>query len=194
MNKAVFLDKDGTLIKDIPWNVNPALISLEPYAVQALLTLQREGFRLFVVSNEPGIARGYFSEADIQRNFLEICKQLGRPGVRLQGFYYCPHDAQGSQWPYAIPCDCRMPLPGLLLRAAEEHHIDLSASWMIGDMLDDVEAGNRAGCQTILLNNGHETVWDLQEKRMPTYTAPDLAEAADIIEACSKFDHHLEQL
>lgn len=191
MNKAVFLDKDGTLIKDIPWNVNPALISLEPYAAQALLALQRQDFRLFVVSNQQGIARGYFSEADVQGTFLQICKLLSKFGVRLQGFYYCPHDVQGSQWPYNIACDCRKPLPGMLLRAAKEHHIDLAASWMIGDILDDVEAGNRAGCQTILLNNGHETVWDLQGKRMPSYTAVDLGEAADIIEACSKFDHRV---
>lgn len=194
MSKAVFLDKDGTLIRDIPWNVNPALITLEPYAAKALLALQQQGFQLFVVSNQQGIARGYFSEADVQVTYLEICKLLRRFGVRLQGFYYCPHDAAGSQWPYAQPCDCRKPLPGLLLRAAKEHQIDLAASWMIGDILDDVEAGNRAGCQTILLNNGHETVWDLQGKRIPSYTASDLAEAADIIESCSKFDHRVEQL
>jgi len=194
MNKAVFLDKDGTLIKDVPYNVNPALITLEPYAPQALKQLQELGYLLIVVSNQPGIALGYFSEADVQGVFLAICKMLRRHGVRLDGFYYCPHDINGKQWPYVVNCNCRKPGPGMLLKAAAEYDIDLSQSWMIGDILHDVEAGNRAGCKTILLNKGHETEWDMSEKRIPSHMAPDWREAAEFIISRTKQNYRVEQL
>jgi D-glycero-D-manno-heptose 1,7-bisphosphate phosphatase len=194
VNKAVFLDKDGTLIRDIPYNVDPALITLSPYAPEALLHLQQQGYALFVVSNQPGIALGYFSEADVQRAFLAICKMLRRHGVRLDGFYYCPHDVNGKQWPYVTSCQCRKPRPGMLQKAAAEHAIDLGNSWMIGDILHDVEAGNRAGCKTILLNNGNETEWDLQDKRIPSHTVGNLWEAADFIVKQEKYSHRVGQL
>ena len=194
MNKAIFLDKDGTLIKDVPYNVDPALISLDPHAIHALLTLQQQGYLIFVVSNQPGIALGYFSEADIHAVFLHLSRLLRKQGVKLHGFYYCPHHPQGRQWPYAVACNCRKPLPGMLLKAATEHNVNLAASWMIGDILDDVEAGNRAGCNTILINNGNETIWELNEKRMPIFTAPDLSEAAEFIVKRTKYDERVEQL
>jgi D,D-heptose 1,7-bisphosphate phosphatase len=194
MNKAVFLDKDGTLVKDVPYNVDPALISLEPYTVHALRFLQEQGYQLLMVSNQPGIALGYFSEADVHVAFLHISKLLKKQGVGLHGFYYCPHDPQGRQWPYAVTCSCRKPLPGMLLQAAAEHSIDLSASWMIGDILHDVETGNQAGCRTVLLDNGHETEWDLRGKRNPTYIAHNLLEAAEIIVKRTKNNERVEQL
>jgi D-glycero-D-manno-heptose 1,7-bisphosphate phosphatase len=194
MKKAVFLDKDGTLIKDIPYNVDPARIELDPYAPQALRRLQQQGYLLIIVSNQPGIARGYFSEADLQVVFLTLCKMLRMHDVRLDGFYYCPHDEAGKQWPYVTTCNCRKPKPGLLLRAAEEYGINLADSWMIGDILHDVEAGNRAGCKSILLNNGHETEWDLQGQRLPAHMVDNLAEAADLIVQRTKYQYRVEQL
>lgn len=181
MKKAIFIDKDGTLIADVPYNVDPALVRLDPYAPAALRALQVQGYLLLVVSNQPGVALGYFSEADLQQVYLTLCRQLRLQGVRLDGFYYCPHDAAGKQWPYAHACYCRKPLPGMLLGAAAEHGIDLAASWMIGDILHDVEAGNRAGCSTILLDNGHETEWVGGPYRTPLYTMPNLWEAANLI-------------
>jgi D-glycero-D-manno-heptose 1,7-bisphosphate phosphatase len=102
-------------------------------------------------------------------------------GIRLSGFYYCPHDPQGSVKGYAVHCDCRKPLPGLLVEAAQELHIDLENSWMIGDILHDVEAGNRAGCRTVLLDRGNETVWHFNELRQPDLIVKDMREAADKI-------------
>jgi histidinol phosphatase-like enzyme len=96
----------------------------------------------------------------------------------LDGFYYCPHAPDAG-------CDCRKPAPGMLERAAREHGVDLRASWMIGDILDDVEAGRRAGCRTILLDNGNETEWRDGEQRCPDYVARDLAQAAAIIAAAA---------
>jgi histidinol phosphatase-like enzyme len=98
--------------------------------------------------------------------------------VSLAGFYYCPHHPSGNVPPYSVECTCRKPRPGLLQRAAYELALDLEASWMIGDILDDVEAGHRAGCRSILMDNGGETEWDLRGPRSPAALVPNLVDAA----------------
>lgn len=181
MNRAVFLDKDGTLIKDVPYNIDPLLIELEKGAIEALLRLQQRGYQLVIISNQSGIALDFFSE----QNFLQLRDYILRLfetlGVGFNGFYYCPHHPKGKNINYRKSCDCRKPAPGLLLQAAKELNIDLTASWMIGDILNDVEAGAQAGCKTILINNGNETGWDLSTIRTPTYVATDLSEVASYI-------------
>ncbi len=179
--RAVFLDKDGTLVEDIPYNVNPSLLRLADGAVAGLRMLQEAGYELIVVTNQSGVARGFFSEQDLLPLNERLRDLLLAAGVVLTGFYYCPHHPQGKVRNYAIDCSCRKPQPGMLMRAANEHNLDLAASWMVGDILNDVEAGNRAGCRTILLNNGHETEWDLSSPRRPDYMVKDLAEAARAI-------------
>ena len=99
-------------------------------------------------------------------------------GVPLAGFTYCPHHPEGSVEGLAMACDCRKPAPGMIVRMAAEHGIDLARSWMIGDILDDVQAGRGAGCRTILIDSGNETKWVLSPEREPHYRAPDLADAA----------------
>src|SRR5579871_2458964 len=176
--RAVFLDKDGTLVEDVPYNVDPARIRLLPGADQGLPALHSAGYRLFIISNQPGVARGYFAEERLV--WVERCLRelLAGVGVPLGGFYYCPHHPEGVQPAYARPCSCRKPEPGLLFRAASEHGINLHQSWFVGDILDDIEAGRRAGCRTILLDNGHETEWILAPLRQPHYTVANLHEAA----------------
>lgn len=181
MNKTVFLDKDGTLIKDVSYNVNPALIEFEPYAFEALKMLQQKGFLLIMVTNQPGIALEYFSEEELQQVHLYIKNILQQQGILLNGFYYCPHHISGKLQKYSIACNCRKPQPGLLLKAAEDLQIDLSHSWMIGDILNDIEAGKRAGCKTILINNGNETEWIINDLRKPDFMVEDLLQAAEII-------------
>jgi histidinol-phosphate phosphatase family protein len=181
MSRAVFLDKDGTLVEDVPYNVDPALIRLTPRAEEGLRALRAAGYRLFVISNQSGVARGYFAEdalAAVERRLREL---LHEAGVALAGFYYCPHHPQGVVPAYAVACGCRKPAPGLVERAAHEHGLDLARSWFVGDILDDVEAGRAAGCTTVLLDNGHETEWVLTPRRQPHYRAADLAEAAALI-------------
>lgn len=180
-NKAIFLDKDGTLIKDIPYNTDPALISLMPNAAKGIAALQSGGYLPIVVSNQSGVALGYFTEADLIGVSEKIRTLLETEGVKIHGWYYCPHAAEGKIQPYVHLCNCRKPLPGLLLSAARHFMISLAESWMIGDILDDIEAGKRAGCRTILLDIGNETEWRLNEWRQPDYVAQDLAEAAAII-------------
>ena len=181
MNKAIFIDKDGTLIPDIPYNVNPHLITLTNTAIPALQLLQKEKFLLIVISNQSGVARGYFTEKDLEPVSNAISALLNKEGVIINGFYYCPHYKTGTVAEYSIACDCRKPKPGLIVRAAKDFSIDVSQSWMIGDILNDAEAGKAAGCKTILINNGNETEWIENEKRKPDYIVYNLLEAANII-------------
>ncbi|MFD1139808.1 HAD family hydrolase [Larkinella insperata] len=182
MKKAVFIDKDGTLIYDVPYNVDPDRITLYPDAGWALHQWQQAGFLLLVISNQSGVAHGFFPESALEAVSDRLQQLLQSYGVRLDGFYYCPHYPGGRVPAYSVSCSCRKPQPGLLQQAAREHGIDLAASWMIGDILNDVEAGNRAGCRTILLDNGHETEWRSGPLREPTYTVSDWKEAVQLFE------------
>jgi len=181
MKKAVFLDKDGTLVENVHYNADPEKVRLLPYAAEALKQLQDDGFLLIVVSNQSGVALGYFTEAQVEAMKETVSGMLEDEHVFLYDFYYCPHLPRGQVAAYSKACDCRKPRPGMLLRASEEHDIDLAKSWMIGDILDDIEAGRNAGCRTILIDNGNETEWVLQPQRSPHFMVDDLKEAAAII-------------
>ena len=181
--RAVFLDKDGTLIEDVPYNTDPLRITLCHGAGAALRLLARLDYRFIVVSNQDGVAHGKFGEAQLEPvrdrlGDLQFREQLG-----MDGFYYCPHHPNGKVQGYSLDCLCRTPMPGMLLQAAREHDIDLHASWMIGDILHDVEAGNRAGCRTVLIDSGNETEWRLGNHRLPTRVVSDIYAAAVVIAA-----------
>ena len=179
--RAVFLDKDGTLVKNIPFNVDPAKIRLRGDATEALRLLHAAGYRLFIVSNQPGVALGLFSATAMTGVRHRLESLFREAGVPLAGFYYCPHHPAGRVPGYAVSCSCRKPLPGLITRAAAEHGIDLERSWMIGDILDDVEAGRRAGCRTVHLDVGNETEWIRSPARVPDYTRSTLGAATQAI-------------
>jgi D,D-heptose 1,7-bisphosphate phosphatase len=176
--KAVFLDKDGTLIPDIPYNIDPSRISLSEGAIEGLQLLQAKGYKLIVVSNQSGIARGYFTEQDLEKVYDKLRELCGAKNIELSGFYYCPHHPQGIEPAYSITCDCRKPEPGLIIKAARELNINIEGSWMVGDILNDVEAGNRSGCRTILIDNGNETEWKKGTYRQPELRAKNWKEAA----------------
>lgn len=179
--KAVFLDKDGTLIEDIPYNVDPDLIQLSPGALEALSLLQALEYRLIIVTNQSGVARGFFREEDLQLIDRRLREILFSAGISLTGFYYCPHHPEGAVGKYTVVCFCRKPQPGMLYSAAFEHNLDLHASWLVGDILNDIEAGNRAGCRTVLIDNYQETEWELTAVRQPAFIAKGLKEVASII-------------
>jgi D-glycero-D-manno-heptose 1,7-bisphosphate phosphatase len=178
MKKAVFLDKDGTLIKNVHYNVDVTRIELLPGVGESLHLLQQAGFALIVISNQPGVALGLFEEAALDKVFNTMQQLLQAYNVQLDGFYYCPHHTEGTAAAYVKPCYCKKPLPGLILNAAADHQIDIKNSWMIGDILHDVETGKRAGCKTILINNGNETEWLINEAREPDLIAADMHVAA----------------
>jgi histidinol-phosphate phosphatase family protein len=181
--KAVFLDKDGTLIENVPFNVDPARIRFAKGAAFCLRLLHESGYAVVVVSNQSGVARGLFPESALQGVRERLEQMCARIDVPLMDVCFCPHHPEGVVRAYAVPCFCRKPAPGLILRAARVHGIDLASSWLIGDILNDIAAGRRAGCRTILVNNGSETQWALTENRTPDYFVDDLAEAALVIVA-----------
>ena len=181
LRPAVFLDKDGTLVIDVPYNVDPSKLRFSDHAVDALLLLQQAGYALVVVTNQAGIALGRFTRQAFAQLELALTRQLAEQGVRLDGIYLCPHRADGAG---AASCLCRKPAPGMLRQAALAHRLDLERSWMVGDILDDVEAGHRAGCRSVLLDVGNETIWRMSPLREPDHRCADLLEAARVIVAC----------
>lgn len=170
---AVFLDKDGTLVHDVPYNVDPDRVRLVPGAGEALAMLRDAGFALIVVSNQSGVAEGRFRLEALRGVEARMAELLRPHRVDIAGWYWCPHAA-------AVPpvCTCRKPAPGLLLRAAEDWDIDLAASWMVGDILNDIEAGRRAGCRGVLVDCGNEDRWETGAERVPHAIVSTLPAAA----------------
>jgi D-glycero-D-manno-heptose 1,7-bisphosphate phosphatase len=167
IKKAIFLDRDNTLIKDDGYFHDPDAIAFVPHAVDGLLKLQQAGFLLFVVSNQSGIGRGYFPESDAIAVHKRIIELLQEQGVRLEKIYYCPHAPEEN-------CPCRKPKPFLILKAAKEFGVDLAKSFFIGDHMKDMEVGRAAGTMTVFLGPSKKSsVVDL--------SASDLSEAADLI-------------
>jgi histidinol-phosphate phosphatase family protein len=177
--RAVFLDNDGTLVREVPCSVDPAQIELSPRAGPSLRALQDAGYRLIVVSNPPGVAPGRFSPNALCAVEARLDDLLVPYGVVITAYCWCPHHACARGGTRA--CACRKPRPGLLLGAASVHEVALEQSWMIGDTLDDVEAGARAGCRTILVDRGGERRWRGGRMRTPNAIVYDFADAASII-------------
>lgn len=183
LRPAVFLDKDGTLLDDVPYNVDPRRMRFAPGAAHAVERFGALGVPLIVVSNQPGVALGRFDIQRLEDVHARLAEMFARCGASLAALYCCPHHPAGIVHGHARACDCRKPRPGLLRRAADEHGIDLRRSWMIGDILDDIEAGRRAGCRSVLLCNGNETEWRGGALRRPDHLVRDLAEAARLVES-----------
>lgn len=178
---AVFLDKDGTLVEDVPYNVDPARIALVADAPRALRRLAGAGCRIVVVTNQSGVARGLFPETALEAVRHRLESLVAACGAHLDGFYYCPHLPHGSVPRYARACDCRKPAGGMLRAAAADLALDLADAWMIGDILDDIEAGHRVDCRTILVDRGHETEWRPGPGRDPDFVVGTLDEAAALV-------------
>ena len=176
---SLFIDKDGTMVENVPYNVDPARLRLMPGAGAALARLAAAGFALVLVTNQSGLARGLFTYADFAR-LEQALRQLllSSSGVSLDGVLLCPHLPALDGHPV---CDCRKPAPGLLVRAAWLLKLDLARSWMIGDTLDDVEAGHRAGCRSVLFDSGGETLWRMDALRRPEHRVQRWAEVEPLI-------------
>ncbi|MFA5878729.1 MAG: HAD family hydrolase [Candidatus Margulisiibacteriota bacterium] len=153
MNKAVFFDRDGTLIKDQNYLSDPNQVVLDPNAIKALKALQEHNYKLIMVTNQSGIARGLFPLYKFFAVQSRLIKMFSEAGIIFQDFYYCPHHPEGKVAVYAKSCCCRKPAPGMILKACTDHNINPLRSFMIGDKLDDVIAGNRAGVKTIFFTN-----------------------------------------
>jgi histidinol-phosphate phosphatase family protein len=162
-------------------NVDPRRIRLTNGAGPAIRRLSRAGFRIAVVSNQSAVAHGHFAEDSLRGVGLRLRELLARFGVLLDGFFYCPHHPDGRVASYARSCDCRKPAPGLLVHAMRDLGARPERTWMVGDILDDIEAAHRAHCRGILFDSGGETEWVMSPKRRPDFFTDDFAAIAEII-------------
>lgn len=180
--RALFLDRDGTLVHARHYPSRPEELVLYDGVTGALRRLQAAGFKLVIVTNQSGIARGLFTEDDLMVMHDHLAHELAAGGVRVDGFYHCPHHPDGIVEGLAVACDCRKPEPGMILRASSDLGIDTGASWFVGDILADVEAGNRAGCRTVLVDLGTEPL-PAAAAQTPDAVARDTVHALAIIAA-----------
>ena len=168
LRRAVFFDRDGTLMEDAHYCGDPALVKVFPGVPAALRRLKQAGLCVFVITNQSGIGRGLITEAQYRSVHEEFLRQAGRGWIDAS--YYCP-DAPG------VPSACRKPEPGMVLAAAAEHHIDLAASYFVGDKSADIECGRRAGTRTVLVLTGYGS----EQRCAADFTCGDAVEAADQI-------------
>jgi D-glycero-D-manno-heptose 1,7-bisphosphate phosphatase len=189
---AVFLDRDGVLIEDRGLLSRLTEIRVLDDVPMALRRLKEAGFRLVVITNQAIVARGLITELDLESIHAEMCRMLSALGAPpLDAIYYCPHHPDATLPQYRIACDCRKPRPGSLLRAAEELHLDLKASFVIGDRMTDIIAGSKAGCRTVLIQGPKHadppivTVEPLDDSCRPDHTCDDLPDAVNWIMAAS---------
>lgn len=184
-NKAVFLDRDNTLIEDPGYINTPEAVKLVPGVELALKSLTQAGYKLVVITNQSGVARGIITEEQLETIHAELRRQLAEGGAHLDAIFYCPFHPEGTVVEYAKESDLRKPRPGMLLKAAAQMDIDLAQSWMVGDSPRDVEAGQRAGCRTIRVRvpgPGHgPTTEDTDEDTQADLTVRNLVEAAKAI-------------
>lgn len=145
MRRAVFLDRDGTLVDELGFLGDPEDLRLLPGAAESLRLLERAGWLAIVVTNQSGVARGLFGERELAEVHARLEAELARSDARLDAIFYCPHHPDHGRAPFRQTCACRKPAPGMLLAAAERFALELGACWTVGDSLRDLEAGRRAG-------------------------------------------------
>jgi D-glycero-D-manno-heptose 1,7-bisphosphate phosphatase len=191
MNRAVFLDRDG-VINELVYHEDQGIIDsaftveqlkLFPWASEAIKKLTEAGYKVVVISNQPGIAKGHLSWQAFSEIRSKMKEELAQNGAFLAGEYYCFHHPEAKVRHLRTDCQCRKPKPGLLLQAAKELDIDLSQSWMIGDGLTDVEAGKAAKCKTVLLGKLKCELCRLMDEKnaRPDAIASNLLEAVPFI-------------
>ena len=192
-NRAIFLDRDGTLNEERGYITELSQFSLYPYAAEVVRRINAAGWLAVVITNQAGVARGLYTESFLHELHEAMCGQLLADGARLDGIYYCPHlmperfeahEYDEVLLPYRITCECRKPKPGLLERAARELAIDLTASYVIGDRYGDIAAGHAVGAQSVLLQTGHganEIALRDEWPRPPEFIAANLLEAVKTI-------------
>jgi D-glycero-D-manno-heptose 1,7-bisphosphate phosphatase len=184
---AIFMDRDGTICEEVGYINHLSRSRLLPHSLEAIRGVNRLGYLAVVATNQSGVARGLFTEDLVRAVHDQLRSRVESGGGRLDALYYCPHHPREGTPPYRIDCDCRKPRPGMLVRAAREHDIDLSRSWMIGDSLVDLEAGAAAGVRVVHVLTGYGMgLVDNQPERFrvpPAHTATDLLAAVRWIAA-----------
>lgn len=152
---AIFLDRDGTLNEEMGYLNHLSRFQIYPWTPEAIRLINRSGFLAVVVTNQSGVARGYFDEELVHEVHGFLKKILEESGARLDGIYYCPHYPEGTGNSYRRPCDCRKPKPGMMLRAESELGVDLRRSYIISDQYRDLEMGWSVGARAVLVLTGY---------------------------------------
>ena len=178
--RAVFIDRDGTISEEVGYVNHPSRYRVFPYAAEAIRRLNEANWLAILVTNQAGVARGYFTEDVIGAVHSLLGQELARGGAHLDAIYYCPHHPSVGEPPYRFDCDCRKPRPGLIRRAADEFDIDLAASWMVGDRYGDMELARNAGTRAALVLSGYgRGEWEYQRaawRHQPDLIAENLLE------------------
>jgi D-glycero-D-manno-heptose 1,7-bisphosphate phosphatase len=174
LKKAVFLDRDGTICKDVNYLSRPEQLMIFPFAVEAVRLLNDNSFLAILVTNQSGIARGFFDEKALLEIHEKLVSELAEQNAKLDAIYFCPHNSGDN-------CSCRKPNTGMLEQATKDFSIDLENSWMIGDKAIDVETGFNAGTKTALVLTGYGRKEFETLKRNPDIVAENLFEAIERI-------------
>jgi D-glycero-D-manno-heptose 1,7-bisphosphate phosphatase len=180
---AVFIDRDGTLTEEVGYVNHPKRLHLLPRSAEAIRRLNLAGVPAVIVTNQAGIARGYFTQTILDAVHAELHAQLAQAGARLDGLYVCPHHPTEGEAPFRMRCECRKPEPGLLRRAAAEMDLDLTRSVMVGDKASDLEPAARVGARSVLVLTGYGLgEWEYRRDRFgptPDHVASDLLDAVE---------------
>ena len=181
MEKIVFLDRDGTLNEEVNYLHRPEDMHLLAGVPEALRRLKEAGFKLVVVTNQAGVARGYYTEDDVKELHRYMNELLAGQGVKIDAFYYCPHHPEHGIGKYKVRCHCRKPETGMFEMAEQDFAVDKASSWMIGDKLIDMEAGRNYGVRTVLVGTGYGAGVHEEQKKKGDFPydlyADDLLEA-----------------
>ena len=175
----VFLDRDGTLIEEVGYLSHLDRTALYPWSIESVKLLNRAGFKVVVVTNQAGVARGLFDEDFIDEAHRFLDQKFSDGGATIDKFYYCPHHPEASVEAYRSECDCRKPKAGMLWKAAQELQLELSHSFVIGDRLSDLRLGQAVGARSLLVRTGYgeTTARELTDDVEVAYTAPELMTA-----------------
>lgn len=183
--RAIFMDRDGTVSDEVGYVNDLGRYRLLPGSAEAIRRINRSGFLAFVITNQSGVARGLFDETLLRQVNETLARWLLEEGARLDGIYVCPHHPDVGEAPWRQQCECRKPRPGLLRQAAREHDVDLSASYMIGDTVLDIEAARNAGATGVLVLTGYgkgDLKYRMAQRGLtPAHVAADLLEAVEWI-------------
>jgi len=185
MNKAVFLDRDGTINEEMGYINHISRFKIFRFVPKAIRILNESGYKVIVVTNQSGVARGYFDEQLVKEVHKKLLNKVELAGAKIDAIYYCPHHPDEGKPPYRIDCECRKPKTGMIQKAKNAFNLDITRSFMIGDRYKDVEFGHKAGLHTVMVLTGYgkgEYTYQRQQwKKKPDHISKNLLEAANWI-------------
>jgi D-glycero-D-manno-heptose 1,7-bisphosphate phosphatase len=184
MNKAVFLDRDGTILDELGYLTPSSTVVIYPWSADSIRLLKRAGYAVVMITNQGGIGLGLYDHDFVKATHDQLTKQFAEAGAEIDAWYYCPHHPEAVVEEYRVTCGCRKPEPGMLNDAARDLNLDLSKSWVVGDQWRDVQLAHVAGCRSVLLRTGHgarqEAAWP-EDVAPPTSTCDNLIAAVSVI-------------